>query len=186
MNILLIQQLIPTSNAESYVIFIVLVSLTSTIINECPEHENDIGKKNTLWHGNWTTPLHAVTNMTFHTCWVAMYSSRIILRIRLTMLPTDACSGSDFVSFLPSALTSAMRSLQYENEILGHCGPNIHQYMGIPDGFTTYCAVCQFLCAITSFSKLTVLNAMSKEPHTFLKHQQQIRKCIISSQWSFS
>lgn len=118
-------------------------------------------KERTHWRGNWTIWLHAVTTMAFHTCWVAMYSSRIILRIRLTMLPTDACSGSDFVSFLPSAFTSAMRSLQYENKTLEHCGPNIHQYMGIPDGFTTYCAVCQLRCAITSFSKLTVLNAMS-------------------------
>lgn len=160
MNILLIQQLIRTSNAESYLIFFVLVSLTSNVINDCPQHEKGIGKKK-HWLDNWTIWLHAVTTMTFHTCWVAMYSSRIILRIRLTMLPTDACSGSDFVSFLPSAFTSTIRSLQYENEILGHCGPNIHQYMGIPDGFTTYCAVCQLRCAITSFSKLTVLNAMS-------------------------
>lgn len=51
------------------------------------------------------------------TCRVATYSSRIILRTRLTMLPTDACSGSAFVSFLPSPLTSATRSLQYQNQI---------------------------------------------------------------------
>jgi hypothetical protein len=45
MNILLTQQLIPTSNAKSYLIFTVLVSLTSTIINDCPWHEEDTAKK---------------------------------------------------------------------------------------------------------------------------------------------
>jgi hypothetical protein len=59
--------------------------------------------------------LHAVTTTACRTCLVATYSSRMIFRTRLTMLPTDACSGSDLVSFLPSAMTNAMSSLQNYN-----------------------------------------------------------------------
>lgn len=62
--------------------------------------------------------------------------------------------------------------------------PPPHNQLGIPVGLTTYCAVCQSPWKMTSFSKLTVLNAMSYEPHTFLKRRKHMMGSKVNSQQS--